>query len=67
MLFLRRGNEVRDGQEPVVTDHFTCRCVTPRNQRPSLQLRILGLGLRQDGDVSVGVFPKLEEVLIFRF
>ena len=29
-----------------------------------LQLRVLGLGLLQDGDVRVGVFPKCQEILI---
>ena len=29
-----------------------------------LQLRVLRLGLHQDGDVGVGVFPEGEEVLI---
>ena len=34
-----------------------------------LQLRVLGLGLLQDGDVGVGVFPEGEEILVcsFRF
>ena len=31
-----------------------------------LQLRILRLGLLQDGDVGVGVFPEGEEVLVSR-
>jgi hypothetical protein len=31
-----------------------------------LQFRVLGLGLLQDGDVGVGVFPKREEILISR-
>jgi len=31
-----------------------------------LQLRVLGLGLFQNGDVGVGVFPEREEVLISR-
>jgi hypothetical protein len=29
-----------------------------------LQLRVLRLGLLQDGDVGVGVFPESEEVLV---
>ena len=29
-----------------------------------LQLRVLGFGFLQDGDVRVGVFPKGEEILI---
>src|SRR5215469_2361127 len=29
-----------------------------------LQFRVLGLGLLQDGDVGVGVFPQCEEILI---
>ena len=29
-----------------------------------LQLRVLRLGLFQDGDVGVGVFPEIEEVLV---
>ncbi len=30
----------------------------------SFQLGILGLGLLQDGDVRVGVFPQREEILV---
>ena len=33
-------------------------------QRSSLQLRVLRLGLFQDGDVGVGVFPKSEEIFV---
>jgi len=29
-----------------------------------LQLRVLGFGLLQDGDVGVGVFPEGEEVVV---
>jgi hypothetical protein len=29
-----------------------------------LQLRILSLGLFQDGDVGIGVFPKREKILV---
>ena len=29
-----------------------------------LQFRVFGLGLLQDGDVGVGVFPEREEILI---
>jgi len=29
-----------------------------------LQLRVLGFGLFQDGDVGVGVFPESEEVVV---
>jgi len=29
-----------------------------------LQLRVLGFGLFQDGDVGVGVFPEGEEVVV---
>ena len=32
--------------------------------RFSLQLRVLRLGLLQDGDVGVGVFPEGEEVVV---
>jgi len=31
---------------------------------PSLKFRVLRLGLLQDGDVGVGVFPEREGVLI---
>jgi hypothetical protein len=34
------------------------------NARASLQLRLLRLGLLQDGDVGVGVFPEGEEVFV---
>src|SRR5262249_21332551 len=30
----------------------------------SLQLRVLGLGFLRDGDVGVGVFPQVEQILI---
>jgi len=33
-------------------------------QQESLQLRVLCLGLLQDGDVGVGIFPEGEEVLV---
>jgi hypothetical protein len=32
----------------------------------SLQLRVLGFCLLQDGDVGVGVFPEREEVFVSR-
>jgi hypothetical protein len=35
-----------------------------RKARGSLELGELGLGLLQDGDIRVGVFPEGEEVLI---
>jgi hypothetical protein len=37
----------------------TRQCVTN-----SLQLGVLRLGLLQDGDVGVGVFPEREEILV---
>src|SRR5271154_3587608 len=44
--------------------------VTPQQaavqSSPSLQLRVLGLGLLKDGDVGIGVFPEREEILIGR-
>ena len=36
----------------------------PRPRDQLLQLHVLGLGLLQDGDVRVGVFPQREEILI---
>src|SRR5262249_48214344 len=35
-----------------------------RNQTPLLQLRVLGFGLFQHGNVGVGIFPECEEILI---
>jgi hypothetical protein len=35
-----------------------------RIRQRSLQLRVLGFGLLQDGDVGVGAFPQREEILI---
>jgi hypothetical protein len=35
-----------------------------RPDRPSLQFRVFRLGLLQDGEVGVGVFPEGEEILI---
>jgi len=40
------------------------RCATRRLTKTSLKLRVLGLGLLQDGDVGVGVFPEREEVFL---
>jgi hypothetical protein len=42
------------------------RAVRYVNARASLQPRVLGFGLLQDGDVGVGVFPEREEVLPVR-
>jgi hypothetical protein len=36
-----------------------CQC------RASLRLRVLSLGLLQDGDVRIGVFPECEKVILF--
>ena len=36
----------------------------PNERKPLLQLRVLRLGLLQDGDVGVGVFPEGEEILV---
>jgi hypothetical protein len=35
-----------------------------KEQSLLLQLRVLGFGLLQDGDVGVGVFPEREEIFI---
>ena len=44
---------------------FTAESIPkPLANHRSLQLRILRLGLLQDGDVGVGVFPEGEEVLV---
>ena len=40
------------------------RCADLLVPQGSLQLRVLGLGLPQDGDVGVGVLPESEEILI---
>jgi len=39
-------------------------CQQETDSRKLLQLRVLRLGLLQDGDVGVGVFPEREEILI---
>jgi hypothetical protein len=43
-----------------------CRCVPEILPRITdlPQLRVLGFGLLQDGDVRVGVFPQSEEVVV---
>ena len=43
--------------------------ITAQTDKQLLQLHVLRLGLLQDGDVGVGVFPEGEEILIgsFRF
>src|ERR1700751_148998 len=38
-----------------------------QNKEGLLQLRVLHLGLLQDGDVGVGVFPEGEEILVRSF
>ena len=40
------------------------RTIDVGGSNASLQLRILRLGLLQDGDVGIGVFPECEEVLV---
>jgi len=40
------------------------RAVRYVNPRASLQLRVLGLGLLEDRDVGVGVFPQSEKILV---
>ena len=39
-------------------------CTVAGNQKGLLQLRVLGFGLLEDGDVWIGVFPESEEVFI---
>ena len=39
-------------------------CASEFHYHELLQLRVLGLGSLQDGDVGVGVFPEIEEVLV---
>jgi hypothetical protein len=38
--------------------------VRTQSRRLSLQLRVLRLGLLQDGDVGIGVFPHREKIVI---
>ena len=45
---------------------FRSECFLNFAMEPSLQFRVLGFGLLQDGDVGVGVFPEREEILIGR-
>jgi len=40
------------------------RAVRYVNARASMQLRVLGLGFFQDGDVGVGIFPEGEEIFV---
>src|SRR5438067_6327370 len=42
----------------IMTEVYYCACDQARHD--SLQLRVLGFGLLQDGDVGVGVFPEEE-------
>ena len=53
----------RDPQEKARAAPHTA----PEVHRELLQLAVFGLGLLQDGDVGVGVFPAREEVLILSF
>ena len=54
-------------------DRIGAASITPKRNRSAsgfanhqqlLQLRVLGLGLLQDGDVGVSVFPQRQEILI---
>jgi hypothetical protein len=54
---------------PQITVGRVFRCVTPASESfvpKLLHLRVLGLGLLQDWDVGVGVFPEVEKVLATR-
>src|ERR1039458_8275582 len=63
-------NNSYDGQPPRHRSHpiwfYPLSVDTKRRRRTLqlLQLRVLGLGLLQDGDVGVGVFPEGEEILV---
>src|SRR5436305_8341891 len=46
----------------IMTEVYYCACDQARHD--SLQLRVLGFSLLQDGDVGIGVFPESEEVLV---
>jgi hypothetical protein len=37
-----------------------------KNATLLLQLRVLGLGFLQDGDVGVGIFPEREEIFVIK-
>jgi hypothetical protein len=62
--FFRQSEEILTYLYGWFSDRFPKR--PPGQSRPSPQLRVLGLGLLEDGDVGVGIFPQCEEVLIGR-
>jgi hypothetical protein len=49
---------------PVFRHDYRARLGKGSISMDSLQLRVLGFGLVQDGDVGVGVFPERQEILI---
>src|SRR6266853_1807305 len=61
-----RAEEAEDGKakrQPTL-EEFVLQCGRVFSLRALQQLRVLCLGLLQDGDVGVGVFPDREEILI---
>jgi hypothetical protein len=51
---------------PDILVKIVCRTATRLDSTNLLQFGVLGLGLLQDGDVRVGIFPYPEEVLVRR-
>src|SRR5258708_32530523 len=61
-----RAEEAEDGKakrQPTL-EELGLQCGRVFSLSALLQLRVLGFGLLQDGDVRVGVFPEREEILI---
>ena len=56
----------RRGRLPISTGLSGSSATTGEIRNQLLQLRLLCLGLFQDGNVRVGILPERKEVMIFR-
>ena len=54
------GRKIVCGGEIIPRDHWNSN----KSQSESLQLRVLGFGFFQNGDVGIGVFPQREELFV---
>jgi hypothetical protein len=59
-----REIRVRGGHSGIPCGTRRIATAATKSGRVSLQLRVLGFGLLEEGDVGVGVFPEGEEVFV---
>ena len=63
VLYLKKQRRAR---LPISTGLIGSSATTGEIRNQLLQLRVLCLGLFQDGNVRVGILPERKEVMIFR-